>query len=71
MSKTNTNKEVGYRLGKVRKKITGGKHYSITGLKALNIKKQNNLASYFKGAGTFERRFLLDTMKICNLSSDM
>ena len=31
----------------------------------------NNPASYFKGARTLEWKFLLDTMRICNLSSDM
>ena len=48
------------RLGTVSKKF-----------KALSIRKQNSPASYFKGAGTLERKFLLDSMRICNLSSDM
>ena len=29
--------------------------------------KLNNPASYFKGAGTIERKFLLDTTRICDL----
>ena len=39
--------------------------------KSFEYEEINNPGSYFKGAGTLERKFLLDTMRICNLSSDM
>ena len=39
--------------------------------KSFEYKEINNPASYFKGAGTLERKFLLDTMRICNLCIDM
>ena len=65
MSKTNTNKDVP--LERSVRKLLEGKT-SITSLKALSI---NNPASCFKGARTLERKFQLDTMRICNLSSDM
>ena len=48
-----------FRLGTVSKKFKSFEY------------KGKNPASYFKGAGTLARKFLLDTMRICNLSSDM
>ena len=60
MSTANTNKEVPP-WNAVSKKFKSFEYKEI----------KKNPASYFKGAGTLEQKFLLDTMRICNLSSDM